>query len=233
MDQPVTNGGRRSQHVPGISSFTTSRSLDFRDGNGGMAERGDQPGQEAGGDSSEKPTICNGAGLTDPQHSLDDGSTSKANPIIESKRCCMCNLGDISGVVTAAAAALMAWIARAALHEARLQINASKRSQKEATAANIYGEYLRLAIDHPDESRRDKQNDKIRVDDPKYDAFVTYALYAAEEILSLFPDDINWRNALKLDLSHHKDFFNSDAYKNDVNSYTTELQGIVKEIRSE
>ena len=115
---------------------------------------------------------------------------------------------------------------------AKRQISASKRSQKEATAASIYGEYLRLAIDNPEESRRDKQNDKIRVDDPKYDAFVTYALYAAEEILNLFPDDSEWRNALKLDLSHHKDFFNSDAYKNDANSYTTELQGIVGEICS-
>lgn len=139
----------------------------------------------------------------------------------------------LAAFVAAVATVCMAWTACRALYVAKIQIGAASLSQKKATATNIYSEYLRLAIDHPAESRRDKQNDKISVDDLKYDAFVTYALYAAEEILTLFPDDINWRNALKHDLSHHKDFFNSDAYKNDVNSYTTELQGIVKEICSE
>ena len=60
-----------------------------------------------------------------------------------------------------------------------LQIKASNKSQKLATAADIYKGYLTLAIEHPAESRPDK---KGKGDPEKYDAFITYLLYAADEI---------------------------------------------------
>ena len=56
------------------------------------------------------------------------------------------------------------------------------------------------------------------------DAFVTYLLFAAEEILNLFPDDQAWRYALKLDLAHHREFFRSQNYWDDANSYSEALQ---------
>ena len=65
---------------------------------------------------------------------------------------------------------------------------------------------------------------------PRYDAFVTYELYAAEEILTLFPEDESWKRALKLDLSHHKDFYKSPAFKEDIKSYIPQLQDLIKEI---
>ena len=142
-------------------------------------------------------------------------------------------LGNVPEMVTAIAAAITAVVAILAILEAKRQINASNRSQKEATAIEVYSGYLKLAIDHPEESRRDKykQEERVSVIAPKYDAFVTYLLFAAEEVLDLVPDDKAWRHALKLDLSHHKEFFRSDAYKKeDVESYIPPLRDLIKEI---
>ena len=71
----------------------------------------------------------------------------------------------------------IAIIAGLALREAIRQLRAWNRR----TAVDTYRKYLTLAIDNPKESRRDKHKDQISVDDPKYDAFVTYLLFAAEE----------------------------------------------------
>jgi hypothetical protein len=51
--------------------------------------------------------------------------------------------------------------------------------------------------------------------------------------LTLSSEAPSWKNALKLDLSHHKDYFNSDAYKEDAKSYTQELRDLVEEIRND
>ncbi len=136
-------------------------------------------------------------------------------------------------MVTAIAAAVTAVVAIYAVCVAKRQINASNRSQKEATAIEVYSGYLKLAIDHPEESRRDKckLEERVSVSAPKYDAFVTYLLFAAEEVLNLVPDDQEWRRALKIDLSHHKEFFRSDAYKKeDFESYIPPLRDLIKEI---
>jgi hypothetical protein len=138
-------------------------------------------------------------------------------------------VGNVSETVTAVASAITAIVAVIAIGVAIRQIGVSNR----ATALDTYREYLNLAIEHPDLSRRDKQEVKKSVSHPEYDAFVTYLLFAAEEVLTLFSNDEKWRNALKLDLSHHKDYFNSDAYKEDAGSYTKELQALIKEILSE
>ncbi len=138
-------------------------------------------------------------------------------------------VGNVSETVTAVASAVTAIVAVIAIYVAIRQIRVSNR----ATALDTYRGYLDLAIKHTDASRRDKQKDTINLSDPKYDAFVTYLLFAAEEVLTLFSNDDKWRNALKLDLSHHKDYFNSDAYKEDTGSYTKELQVLIKEILSE
>ena len=112
---------------------------------------------------------------------------------------------------------------------AKYQINVSNESQKMATAAEIYKGYLTLAIEHPDQSRHDKKG-KDGDNLEKYDAFVTYLLFAAEEILNLFPEDAAWRHALKLDLAHHRDFLQSQAYRDDAGSYTELLQTLVTEV---
>ena len=38
---------------------------------------------------------------------------------------------------------------------------------------------------------------------------------------------------LKLDLSHHKEYFDSDAYKEDYGSYNRELQDLITSIQQE
>ena len=137
-------------------------------------------------------------------------------------------VGNASEAITAIASLLTAVLAVFALFIARHHIQVHNR----ATALDTYREYLRLAIRYPEASRPDKQRKKIDVNDPGYDAFVTYLLFAAEEALTQFAKDENWRNALKLDLSHHKKFFESHAYKEDAASYTEELQRLVNEILS-
>ena len=142
-------------------------------------------------------------------------------------------LGNVSEIVIAVSTVATAVVAILAIRVAKRQINASNRSQREATAIEIYSGYLKLAIDHPEESRRDKYNpeERVSVIATKYDAFVTYLLFAAEEVLNLVPDDQEWRHALKVDLSHHKEFFRSDAYKKeDFESYIPPLRDLIKEI---
>jgi hypothetical protein len=159
---------------------------------------------------------------------------------------CARHIYDInSGHITALSESILALVAILALGVAWYQIQSFKQSQKEAIAKDIYTGYLKLAIEHPDESRIDKKeitrdsvpgNDKSSSStenkyNATYDAFMTYLLFAAEEILDLFPNDKEWKNALTLDLSHHKAYFKSPDYKNnDVESYTEPLRELVKEI---
>ncbi|MGD0653424.1 MAG: hypothetical protein ABSA16_03700 [Thermoguttaceae bacterium] len=128
-------------------------------------------------------------------------------------------VGNLSEIITAI-------VAFSAIIVAIRQIWFSNR----ATALDTYREYLRLAINNPKESRPDKQNSKVDINNPAYDAFVTYLLFAAEEVLNQFPKDKRWRHALKLDLSHHRDFYKSPAFKEDIKSYIPQLQDLIKEI---
>lgn len=125
--------------------------------------------------------------------------------------------------------AITALVAMIAIVVAIYQIRASNNSQKLVTAADIYKGYLTLAIEHPDESRHNRKGED-GTNREKYDAFITYLLFAAEEILNLFPEDRAWRHALKLDLAHHRDFLQSQAYWDDANSYTEVLQALVTEM---
>ncbi len=125
--------------------------------------------------------------------------------------------------------AITALAAIIAICVAKYQIHVYNQSQKRATADDIYSGYLKLAIEHPDVSRPEQKSEDSK-NPGKYDAFVTYLLYAAEKILELYPEDKNWNHALKLDLAHHRDFLRSRNYLDDAYSYDEALRKLVKEM---
>jgi len=97
-----------------------------------------------------------------------------------------------------------------ALGFAYLQIRGAQRSQREATARDVYRDYLRLAFEHPtlatpEGGRKIIQNDKYRW-------FVAITLNACEEIHEVFEDDDTWREVILAEMEYHVPYLKSKFF---------------------
>lgn len=109
---------------------------------------------------------------------------------------------NVSDLVTAGVAVI-------ALIGAIWQVLAAKKCQREATAAELYGNYLTLAVEHPlladgyvsipDASEPPKEEFE------RYEWFVSVMLHAFEQILDLTKDKV-WRKAINDQLHYHKKY---------------------------
>lgn len=127
-------------------------------------------------------------------------------------------------------------IAYCALDVAKEQIASSNASQKEATAQQAYGEYLKLAIEHPElagglreqnESKGDSQQisasecncEKEKEKEKemeKYEWFVSYFLNSGEQIYLATKGDDAWERTLQLQVCYHKKFFLGPRWDQDM-----------------
>jgi len=123
-------------------------------------------------------------------------------------------LGGLATVVTAV-------IAFCALIFAYKQIQETRDSQREATAKDVYRDYLKLAFENPKLSNPDKFTNveggwKYKdewMQDEQYRWFVAFMLNSCDEILSSNPGDETWRRAILEDLKFHKGYLRSTEFK--------------------
>jgi hypothetical protein len=130
-------------------------------------------------------------------------------------------LGGLATVVAALVALLAICIAIWALISGR-------NSQREATAKDIYRDYLKLAFDNP-EIAAARRADSAQ--EEKYEWFVAFLLTSCDEIVRIMPRDKTWREGICIDLKPHLDYFESEAFKDDGGwkLYSSKFKTIVEE----
>ena len=116
---------------------------------------------------------------------------------------------DKVGALATVATAIVAGIA---LIFAAKQIAAGKASQREATAKDIYRDYLKLAFENPDFAH---PGDRAFKEDNKYRWFVAFMLNSCDEITECLPGSELWRKTILEDLRLHKDYLKSPQFDED------------------
>lgn len=117
---------------------------------------------------------------------------------------------------------VMAIAAVAALIYAHLQIGEGRKAERRANAHELWRETLRLAFDNPafsDPTLKlvDFDYENRTIDGSvelfqKYELYVDTILNASEEILDVSPGK-EWRTAVRVQLSPHRDYLNSAYFK--------------------
>ena len=120
-------------------------------------------------------------------------------------------------------------VALAALLVAWRQLALNRENQRETTAKATFREFLKLTVTHPDLAEgRPKKDDHER-----YEWFVGYFLWAAEEILEFCPDDEAWRNNLQMLAKFHGPYFRSTEFtKEEYNSYSPLARALIDEAKA-
>lgn len=146
------------------------------------------------------------------------------------------NAEKISGV----AEGLIALFAFAGVVIAWWTVINARNSQREATAKHIYGEYLKLAVGHPDlanpEFMSDRQESNNSVECLKrreqYRWFVASMMNACDEIARIRPGDTGWRDTILEDLKMHIDYLRSRQFVEDGGwrLYSRELKDIYDQL---
>lgn len=99
------------------------------------------------------------------------------------------------GAVVTALAALVALIV------VPWQIAANDRSQREASAREIYREFLNITIQRPEMASRDLCAPATPAEAAAYEGYVDYLLYTAEQVLMLGAE--GWEPTLSARLAPH------------------------------
>jgi hypothetical protein len=130
---------------------------------------------------------------------------------------------DVATIVTGVAAVV-------ALVGAAVQIREARRSQREATAAALYGNYLATAIQYPQLSAgRTRSPTGFSADFEQYEWFVSLMLHAFEQILALEPGDPVWRTTIADQLQYHRAYLVDERFVR--NHYSGALIGLLDDLQ--
>jgi len=112
-----------------------------------------------------------------------------------------------------------------------LQMHRSRQFQRENTAKGIYRDYLKMATDNPVMADGDlKEIAKLELN-KKYKWFVSYFLWACEEVIEFAPDDEAWRTDLDRQLSYHRAYLTSAEFINDeLPFYSDGLKSLISNL---
>lgn len=138
----------------------------------------------------------------------------------------------ISGAsqITTTGAALVALVI------AYTQLRQNRRIHRESTAKAIYKEYLRIAVEHPHLAYpRSGHIESIRNTEEyvRYTWFVSYMLFACDEVLALSRETRQWRGVIKEQVKFHLNYLSSPEFyeTNEHSGYSLEMQKILDEVK--
>ena len=116
---------------------------------------------------------------------------------------------NVSDIVTASVAVI-------ALGGAIWQVVVARTSQREATASELYGNYLTLAVEYPmlasGQIPVPEVNGPTNEDFERYEWFVSVMLHAFEQILELTAGDPIWRKAITDQIGYHRKYLASTRF---------------------
>ncbi len=115
----------------------------------------------------------------------------------------MCSIGDAATVAIAVIAAIAAFLTAWAAINAR-------ESQREATAKDIYRDYLKLAFQHPRFANPRQFEDVGDLNKKEeYRWFVAFMLNCCDEIACTHSKNKGWRTTVREDLRLHAEYLMS------------------------
>ncbi|TMP80576.1 hypothetical protein CWB73_11125 [Pseudoalteromonas phenolica] len=127
------------------------------------------------------------------------------------------------------ATALIAFIA---LRIARKQLKTAREESKRALAHSAYNDYLTLCFENTKFSYGNEKGEC----QSEYKWFVSKMLFAFEQIIEVYPDDIEWKTAIKNQLKMHSPHLtnsNSVSRKDWSNELTKIIQEVIESDSSE
>jgi hypothetical protein len=121
-----------------------------------------------------------------------------------------------------------AFIAVAGIGALMLQLNAIRNNGREATAQQIYLNYVRVALDNPQFAQPDY--DRIKAGDEqdktRYRWFVSLMMFACDEVLENIDSD-EWRRSCGYDLSMHVRFLCENADARFLSQFSPRMRQLV------
>lgn len=129
--------------------------------------------------------------------------------------------------IEAISAAVMAFVALAALVGVKYQIDATDRIQKAQAAREIYRDYLALSVQNPALVTHDYCGTNTRNEQAAYESYIEYLLYTVEQVIDMDPE---WRAPMIDALSDHASYL---CERNDWANYSLPLQRMWGEIVGE
>ena len=138
----------------------------------------------------------------------------------------MTSIGDDATVAIAVIAAITAFVTAWAAINAR-------NAQREATAKDIYRDYLKLAFQNPkfaNPTSGSENGDDLNKNE-EYRWFVAFMMNSCDEIARTKSKDKSWRKTLRHDLRVHGDYLKSPQFVEDGGwgLYSRELKSIFDE----
>jgi len=118
-----------------------------------------------------------------------------------------------------------------ALLFAWMQLRLNRANQRETTAKATFREFLKLAVEHPELAEGNYES--LISDDErqkKYEWFVGYLLWAAEEILEYAENDSTWQFNLKLVAGKHRAYFRTPEFQSELPAYSSKVRSLVDNI---
>lgn len=113
------------------------------------------------------------------------------------------------------ASVITAGIAFVALIGAIWQVKVSRTSQREATASQLYANYLALAVANPMLAGgyvSAPPNGDVNEEFERYEWFVSLMLHAFEQILDLTSGDLVWQQAISDQIKYHEEYLSSPRF---------------------
>jgi hypothetical protein len=110
------------------------------------------------------------------------------------------------------------------------QLTLNRNNQRETTAKAVFREYLKLAFDNPDLAAGGKHEAFVRnAKKERYEWFVAYFLWAAEEILDFAGTDKIWWDNLLSQAKQHRDYLNKSEFRDkELGGYSEKVKTLVE-----
>lgn len=138
-------------------------------------------------------------------------------------------LTERSAALQALGSILTAMVAVAALAGVIYQVETSREVQREASAKDAYRNFLDASFQNPQFATPDICALRAQKLEGRYQAFVTYFLFAAEQVIDI---DSEWRTSVRDELALHLDFVCTSGARED-GAWSPALAGILDEVRAE
>jgi hypothetical protein len=123
-------------------------------------------------------------------------------------------------------------VAGGALWFAWQQVKLNRTNQRETTAKATFREFLKIAVEHPklaDGNYRSIIDDGLK---SKYEWFVGYFLWAAEEVLAYVEQDAKgdptWTFNLQMVANRHREYFQSPEFQAELSGYNKSIRFLVE-----
>ncbi|MBF8703869.1 hypothetical protein [Pseudomonas putida] len=146
-------------------------------------------------------------------------------------------ISAICAFLTLLVAVSAAWVAWSQLQESKDSSRNQLQESKNSSAKVIYKEYISLAIDNPEFSAQScfggekelKKMMKNEVIYEKYENYVAFLLFSAEQISMLTNYDTKWEQVLLAQLTYHALYLQSpDFQKVMMGFYSEYLQYLIR-----